>query len=56
MGGEVDEDGEEEEPSVGDLIMHFISLFWKVLFSLVPPRFVDKLDDLISYFIFDGFS
>jgi len=39
MGGEVDEDGEEEEPSVGDLIMHFISLFWKVLFSLVPPRF-----------------
>ncbi|KAL5259263.1 hypothetical protein ACHWQZ_G009648 [Mnemiopsis leidyi] len=39
MGGEVDEDGEEEEPSVGDLVMHFISLFWKVLFSLVPPRF-----------------
>jgi len=39
MGGEVDEDGEEEEPSIGDLIMHFISLFWKVLFSLVPPRF-----------------
>lgn len=39
MGGEVDEEGEEEEPTVGDLIMHFISLFWKVLFSLVPPRF-----------------
>ncbi|XP_063680769.1 sodium/calcium exchanger 2-like isoform X7 [Bolinopsis microptera] len=39
MGGEVDEDGEEEEPSIGDLIMHFIALFWKVLFSIVPPRF-----------------
>lgn len=39
MGGEVDEEGEEEDPSIGDLIMHFISLFWKVLFSLVPPRF-----------------
>jgi len=39
MGGEVDEDGNEEETSIGDLVMHFISLFWKVLFSLVPPRF-----------------
>lgn len=39
MGGEVDEDGEEEDPGLFDLIMHFISLFWKVLFSLVPPRF-----------------
>eukprot|EP00116_Pleurobrachia_bachei_P006030 sb/3466292/ len=39
MGGEVDEEGEEEEPSIGDLVMHFISLFWKVLFSTVPPRF-----------------
>lgn len=39
MGGEIDEEGEEEEPTIGDLIMHFISLFWKVLFALVPPRF-----------------
>jgi len=39
MGGEVDEEGQEEEPSLGDLVMHFISLFWKVVFSLVPPRF-----------------
>lgn len=39
MGGEVDEEGQEEDPSVGDLVMHFISLFWKVLFALVPPRF-----------------
>lgn len=44
MGGEVDEDGEEEEPSIGDLIMHFIALFWKVLFSIVPPRSVDRIE------------
>ena len=43
MGGEVDEEGQEEKPTVFDLVMHFISLFWKVLFSLVPPRLEQTL-------------
>ena len=36
MGGEVDEDGNEEETSIGDLVMHFISLFWKVKLKKYP--------------------
>ena len=31
------EDGEEAEPSCFDYFMHYMSLFWKVLFALVPP-------------------
>jgi solute carrier family 8 (sodium/calcium exchanger) len=31
------EDGEEPEPSYFDYFMHYLSLFWKVLFALVPP-------------------
>ena len=50
MGGEVDEEGEEEEPSIGDLIMHFISLFWKVLFSTVPPRYIIIISDINLHF------
>jgi len=48
-GDEEEEEGEEgsskaEEgseaakvPSLGDYIMHCLSLFWKVLFAFVPP-------------------
>jgi len=32
-----DDDGNIEEVSNGDAIFHFISVFWKVLFSLCPP-------------------
>merc|ERR1712141_671346 len=34
-----DEEGEKEEkmPTCGDYIMHFLTLFWKVLFSFIPP-------------------
>ena len=46
--GDDDEDDEEKEegdadsedeklPSCGDYIMHFITVFWKLLFAFVPP-------------------
>ena len=31
------EDGEEPSPSCGDYIMHFLTLFWKILFAFIPP-------------------
>ena len=34
------EDGAEKEekmPTCGDYIMHFLTLFWKVIFSFIPP-------------------
>jgi len=34
------EDGEVKEeplPSCGDYVMHYLSLFWKLLFATVPP-------------------
>jgi hypothetical protein len=34
-GGE--DDDEEKLPSCGDYIMHFVTLFWKLLFAFVPP-------------------
>ena len=38
-GEEDEESGEKEEalPSCGDYVMHYISLFWKLLFATVPP-------------------
>ncbi|XP_029707300.1 sodium/calcium exchanger 1a isoform X2 [Takifugu rubripes] len=37
--GEDDDDthGEEKLPSCFDYIMHFLTIFWKLLFALVPP-------------------
>ena len=32
-----DEDGNIDDVSNGDAVWHFISVFWKVLFSLCPP-------------------
>lgn len=32
-----DEDGNIEEVSNADAIFHFFSVFWKLVFSLVPP-------------------
>lgn len=28
---------EEKHPSCGDYLIHFVSLFWKILFAFVPP-------------------
>ena len=32
-------EGEEEEkmPTCGDYIMHFLTLFWKIIFAFIPP-------------------
>uniref|UniRef100_A0A8C1XHW9 Solute carrier family 8 member 1a n=1 Tax=Cyprinus carpio TaxID=7962 RepID=A0A8C1XHW9_CYPCA len=37
--GEDDDDecGEEKMPSCFDYVMHFLTVFWKVLFAIVPP-------------------
>lgn len=32
-----DEDGNIEEVTNGDAVFHFLSVFWKLLFSMVPP-------------------
>lgn len=34
---EADEEAEEKLPSCMDYVMHFLTLFWKVLFALIPP-------------------
>uniref|UniRef100_A0A2P2HZ93 Sodium-calcium exchanger n=1 Tax=Hirondellea gigas TaxID=1518452 RepID=A0A2P2HZ93_9CRUS len=42
-GGDDDEVGEDGEPvppklpSCGDYVMHFITVLWKIIFSLIPP-------------------
>ncbi|XP_038570700.1 sodium/calcium exchanger 1a isoform X2 [Micropterus salmoides] len=32
-----DDDGEEKVPSCFDYVMHFLTVFWKLLFAFVPP-------------------
>jgi len=57
-----EEEGKGEEgseapnvPSLGDYIMHCLSLFWKVLFAFVPPT-GQTLSSLVYYFIlYDNF-
>lgn len=39
-GGEEGEEGgeaEEKMPTCGDYIMHFLTLFWKIIFAFIPP-------------------
>ncbi|XP_071540157.1 sodium/calcium exchanger 1 isoform X3 [Panulirus ornatus] len=36
-GDDEEEGGEEKLPSCMDYVMHFITVFWKVLFAFVPP-------------------
>ncbi|XP_031735736.1 sodium/calcium exchanger 1a isoform X1 [Anarrhichthys ocellatus] len=36
-GDDDDECGEEKLPSCFDYVMHFLTVFWKILFALVPP-------------------
>lgn len=35
--GEEKEEKEPKQPSCGDYFIHFLSLFWKILFAFVPP-------------------
>lgn len=35
--GDDDEEAEEKLPSCMDYVMHFLTIFWKVLFAFVPP-------------------
>eukprot|EP00795_Rhopilema_esculentum_P002689 gene2690-897_t len=32
-----DDEDEDAQPSYGDYVMHYITLFWKILFAFVPP-------------------
>ncbi|XP_078490149.1 sodium/calcium exchanger 3 isoform X1 [Ciona intestinalis] len=36
-GDDDDSDEEESEPSCFDYVMHFLTVFWKLLFAFVPP-------------------
>ncbi|XP_055697182.1 sodium/calcium exchanger 1 isoform X3 [Phlebotomus papatasi] len=36
-GGSDEGDGEEPTPSCADYIMHFLTLFWKIIFAFIPP-------------------
>nr|XP_043873930.1 sodium/calcium exchanger 1-like isoform X3 [Solea senegalensis] len=36
-GDDEDDDGKDKLPSCFDYVMHFITIFWKLLFALVPP-------------------
>ncbi|XP_055696022.1 sodium/calcium exchanger 1 isoform X2 [Lutzomyia longipalpis] len=35
-------DGEEPTPSCADYIMHFLTLFWKIIFAFIPPTDVSS--------------
>jgi len=47
------EDGEEPEPSCFDYFMHYLSLFWKLLFALVPPT--DIMNGWACFYVSLGF-
>lgn len=32
-----EEGGEPKMPTCGDYVLHFLTLFWKILFAFVPP-------------------
>ena len=32
-----EEGGEEKMPSCTDYVLHFLTVFWKILFAFVPP-------------------
>lgn len=37
LDGESDGEIEEPRPSCGDYVMHFLTLFWKIIFAFIPP-------------------
>lgn len=44
-----DDTGEERLPSCFDYVMHFLTVFWKVLFACVPPT--DYLNGWACFFV-----
>ncbi|KAI9560959.1 hypothetical protein GHT06_011915 [Daphnia sinensis] len=44
-----DEDGEAKMPSCGDYVLHFLTLFWKILFAFVPPT--DMSDGYVAFIV-----
>ncbi|KAL3995742.1 inactive dipeptidyl peptidase 10 [Sarotherodon galilaeus] len=49
--GDDDECGEEKLPSCFDYVMHFLTIFWKLLFAFVPPTdYWNVIGDLASHF------
>ncbi|XP_032776741.2 sodium/calcium exchanger 3 isoform X1 [Daphnia magna] len=44
-----DEDGEAKMPSCGDYVLHFLTLFWKILFAFVPPT--DMSDGYVAFVV-----
>ena len=36
-GEEGEGEAEEKMPTCGDYIMHFLTLFWKIVFAVIPP-------------------
>jgi Ca2+/Na+ antiporter len=37
VAGDLDDDGNELPPSGTDMLMHFLTVFWKVFFAFIPP-------------------
>ncbi|XP_076315960.1 sodium/calcium exchanger 2-like [Tachypleus tridentatus] len=46
-GEENDDDEDQKLPSSGDYVMHFFTIFWKVLFAFVPPA--DYMDGWLCF-------
>jgi len=36
------EEGEEKLPSCSDYVMHFVTVFWKIIFAVIPPTDILK--------------
>ena len=47
-GGDGDDDA-EKLPSCFDYVMHYLSLFWKILFAFVPPTGLFLLIMFVSH-------
>ena len=44
----INEDGQEEPPSVMEAVMHYISISWKLIFAIVPP--VDLYGGWVAFY------
>ena len=38
VGGEIDEYGNIKPPTIINYILHYFTLFWKLVFAFTPPR------------------
>lgn len=50
-GDDDDEGVRDNSPSCGDYFMHFLTLFWKLLFAFIPPT---GNNYLFNYLLFDN--